>query len=227
MRSVLATSVIGLAITLAAAGAGERPSFAYINLQPKANQKLDEGFHGADGNDLAELPRGEQTLAKVKFKIGDALIQFGSTTLKDKPARVEGIAVDRKLVRLHFLHATGFGGSPPDDPNHVKDDTLIGAYVVNYDDKTTARIRIVYGKDVRDWWDWDRSKETTRAKLAWEGSNEYAKKFKVRLLLYRGTWDNPHPDKRVVSIDYTSTNDNPAAPFCIAITAEIKDGGAK
>ena len=49
-----------------------------------------------------------------------------------------------------------------------------------------------------------------------------AKKAGARLYLYRGTWQNPHPDKRVVSIDYHSANDTAAAPFCVAITAESK-----
>jgi hypothetical protein len=223
MRIMLTAIVLGGVIGLAGAGSDKKPSFTYIDLQPKANQKLNEPFHsGTEGNDLSELPRGEQTLAKVKFKIGDAVVQLGSTQVKDKPAKVEGIVVDRKLVRLHMLHATGYGGAPEDNATHVKDDTPIGAYIVHYDDKATARIPIVYGKDVRDWWDWDKSKETPRAKLAWEGTNALASQSKIHLLLYRGTWDNPHPNKRVTSIDYESTNDTPAAPFCIAITAEGK-----
>jgi beta-galactosidase len=215
---------VAFALTLGGttAAAGDKTSFTYVDLQPKANQKLDQPFHGAEGNDLAELPKGEQTLAKVKFKIGPGLIQLGSTILKDNPAKVEGIAVDRKLIRLHFLHATGYGGAGPDEPTHVKDDTVIGHYIVHYDDKTMAKVPIVYGKDVRDWWDHDKSKETPRSRLAWEGSNEYAKKFKVRILLYRTPWDNPHPGKRVTTIDYISSNDTPAAPFCVAITAEGK-----
>ena len=222
MRHLLATVAFGLILGATAATAGDKATFSYVDLQPKANQKLDQGFHGAEGNDLADLPKGEQTLAKVKFKIGPGLIQLGSTVLKDNPAKVEGIVVDRKLVRLHFLHATGFGGVGPDDPNHVKDDTVIGHYIVRYDDKTEAKIPIVYGKDVRDWWDHDRTKETPRSRIAWEGSNENAKKYNIKILLYRTPWENPHPDKRVTTIDYLSSNDTAAAPFCVAITAESK-----
>ena len=37
------------------------------------------------------------------------------------------------------------------------------------------------------------------------------------------TWDNPKPDKKIASIDFSSKKDEtPAAPFCIAITAEVK-----
>jgi beta-galactosidase len=223
MRLLLAAMVISAAVGLAAAGAGDQPKVTYIDLQSKANQKLDEPFHGdLEGNDLAELPRGEQTFAKVKFKIGASLIQLGSTAVKDKPVKVEGIAVGRKVTRLYFLHATGYGNAPADEANYVKDDTEIGHYIINFEDKTTAKIKIVYGKDVRDWWDTSRDKETPRARLAWEGTNAAAKQANARLYLYRGTWENPHPDKRVVSIDYHSANDTAAAPFCVAITAESK-----
>jgi hypothetical protein len=223
MRLLLATMVISAAVGLAAAGAGDQPTVSYIDLQSKANQKLDEPFHGdLEGNDLAELPRGEQTFAKAKFKIGASLIQLGSTVVKDKPAKVEGIAVDRKLKRLYFLHATGYGNAPAAEASHVKDDTEIGHYLIHFEDKTTTKVPIVYGKDVRDWWDTSRDKETPRARLAWEGTSEAAKRANARLYLYRGTWENPHPDKRVVSIDYHSANDTAAAPFCVAITAESK-----
>jgi hypothetical protein len=37
------------------------------------------------------------------------------------------------------------------------------------------------------------------------------------------TWDNPHPDKKIVTIDFGSKKEETvAAPFCIAITAEAK-----
>ncbi len=59
MRTALAIAALGTVFGLARAGSDGKPSFTYIDLQPKANQKLDDGFHGAEGNDLSELPRGE------------------------------------------------------------------------------------------------------------------------------------------------------------------------
>jgi hypothetical protein len=35
------------------------------------------------------------------------------------------------------------------------------------------------------------------------------------------TWKNPKPDKKVVSIDYIGRKEEtPAAPFCVAMTAD-------
>jgi hypothetical protein len=41
--------------------------------------------------------------------------------------------------------------------------------------------------------------------------------------LFLTTWENPNPKKKVVSLDYVATvPEGPAAPFCVAITAEDK-----
>jgi len=33
-------------------------------------------------------------------------------------------------------------------------------------------------------------------------------------------WENPHPDKKVTTVDYISNMKTRNAPFCVAITAE-------
>jgi hypothetical protein len=214
MRRVLLATGIGFALAALSAQAADS-QVTFIDLQPKANQKLKENLHSDDnpGNNLAALPAGEQTLAGVKFKIGDGLIQLGSQILTGKPTKVEGIVVDRPVANLHILHATGYS---------TEDDTEIGSYTIHYADKTKETIPIVYGKDVRDWWFGDAAPDVTRGKVAWMGDNEAAKGLGSRVRLYLTTWKNPHPDKKVVSIDYASKNDAQAAPFCVAITAEGK-----
>jgi hypothetical protein len=59
----------------------------------------------------------------------------------------------------------------------------------------------------------------TRGKVAWTGVNEASLKQNKNLRLYLTTWENPKPDKKVVSIDYVSKKTN-AGPFCIAMTLE-------
>ena len=54
----------------------------------------------------------------------------------------------------------------------------------------------------------------------WTGGNPAAKQYNVELRLYLAVWKNPHPDKKVIDIDYVSTNTTAAAPFCVAMTAE-------
>jgi hypothetical protein len=211
MSPLLASAVFVLLPLVAAEPAAEK-SVTYVDLQPKANQKLKEPFHGStDGNDLAELKEGKQTLEGLKFNIGKSLIQLANDNLKDQlPEKVEGIKVEAKFAKLHILQATG---------HSVEDDTVIAKYVLHYADKSEETIEVVYGKDVRDWWRGGDVKEPTRGKVAWKGSNESAKSNGASIWLFSFTWKNPKPDKKVVSIDYVSTLTG-AAPFVVAMTLE-------
>ena len=173
-----------------------------IDLGPHVNQKLNERFHNyREGNDLATLPTGRQNFAGIAFTVGGGVVQVGG----EKPAKVAGIKVDAKAVKLHFLHAGGFCGSVPLN-------TPIGKYVVHYDDKSTEEIEIVYGKDVVDWWVQPGVSDPTRSKVAWEGQNAFS-----AIKLFLTTWENPNPEKRIVTLDYVATE---GTPFCVAISAE-------
>jgi hypothetical protein len=197
-------------------------NMTFIDLQPKANQKLTENFHndGFAGNNLAQLPKGENVFDDVKYKIEDKLVQLGCKYVENKPDKVEGIKVGKTFANLYILHATGFGAfGKPGDPLYINDGTAIGHYTVKYDDNTEEIIPIVYGEDVRDWFNHDESKPVSRGKVVWEGENEFARQFGAKLRLYRTEWKNPKPDKKVVTIDYQRDGDSVAAPFCIAMTA--------
>jgi hypothetical protein len=76
---------------------------------------------------------------------------------------------------------------------------------------------------VVDWWAYPDQKAPTRSKVGWEGENEAAKGFEAKIKLYLTTWENPHPDKKVLRIDYVATMpDQDAAPFCVAMSVEEK-----
>ena len=214
------------ALNVALASGEESKKTAYLDLEGKTTHKLVDNF-GADGRpgNFLTVPTGEQSFAGLKFRIGEGVIQLGSTVLQDKPEKVEGIQVDEKVSKLHILHATGYGGGPnvPGTPWHVTDGTIIGEYKIIYEDKSAEHIQIVFGEDVRDWWFRDDEKETSRSKVAWKGDNEQAKVNGCRLRLYLTTWDNPTPDRKIVSIDYIGKKeDTVAAPFCVAISLEEK-----
>jgi hypothetical protein len=228
MARLLPLSAAVWALAFAPAPPGQ---FHFVDLKPHANQKLTDSFgSGGDGNDLSELRKGERTLAGVNFKIGESVIQLDSRLLQQRrPTKVEGIRVGKTCAKLHILHSTEFGngstvGQPgkEGDPLFVADGTTIAEYKVNYDDGTSEKIPVVYGQDVRDWWFTMRSKGVTRGKVAWTGDNELAKTAESRIRLYLTTWENPHPAKKVESIDFMKIGDTAAAPFCVAITLEAK-----
>jgi hypothetical protein len=214
-RLLFHLAVLAFVGVLTAAPAPTKPAFSPVDLKGHVNQKLKDPFHGdtRSGNNLACLPTGKHTFAGVPFTIGDGVVQLGSARVRG-PAKVENIKVGRTVSKLHLLHSCGCGGADPVG-------TVIGRYIVSFDDKTKEEIPIAYGKDVVDWWVMPGQKDATASKVGWEGQNEAAKPHKAKIKLSLTTWQNPHPGKRVVAIDFVAaTPKRQAAPFCVAITAE-------
>jgi hypothetical protein len=96
----------------------------------------------------------------------------------------------------------------------------IGHYLVRYADGSTQEVPIVYGEDVRDWWDWDKSQKVTRGQVAWTGKTDNSGQYNITVRVYLTTWVNPKPGVKVETIDFVSGFETAASPFCIAITAE-------
>jgi hypothetical protein len=186
----------------------------FLDLQPKANWILTDARYSGEGNDFRELPQGEQMFAGVRFNVGRAAIQLGSPRVPIAPQAVTGIPVNGGVTRLYMLHGTQCG----DERFGVSDGMTIGQYTVHYEDGNEQEIPIVCGKDVRDWWDIVPG-GVTRGRVAWTGGNAKTRQSKNALRLYLCVWENPHPGKKAVSIDFVSKN-TPAAPFCVAVTAE-------
>jgi beta-galactosidase len=186
--------------------------FTCIDLKDKSNQKLKDQFHAKApaGNNLDCLTAGEQTLEGIRFKIGEGYIRLASSMLNDKADKVEGIKVDKRFNKLHILHATGW------DTN---DETIIGEYTITWEDDTTVTIPIVYGKDVLNWWT-TQDPANSRVKVAWSGENEASKRAGRKIYLYLTTWENPKPEKKVKTIDFSSTKETMCAPFCVGMTVE-------
>jgi hypothetical protein len=186
-----------------------------IDLNGYINVKLDDTFHSGDyeNYNLKSLGTGKQKLGGMEFDIA-GVMQLGSSRLDNKPEKIEGIKVGRTVKKLHFLHATGY---------QTEADTVVAKYVIRYADKTTAEAEVVYGRDVVDWWAYPDQQAPTKGKAIWEGENDASKGFNAKIKLYLMSWDNPKPDKEVATIDFIAPNlQQPAAPFCVAITAEEK-----
>jgi hypothetical protein len=188
----------------------------FIDLKDHINVKHKDNLHTDryPGNNLSSLPTGKQKFGDVEFNVGEGVMQLGSSLVEGKPASIEGIKVGRTFKKLHILQACGYS---------AEDDTVIGKYVIHYDDKTKAEIEIVYGRDVVDWWAYPDRKGPSRGKVAWEGTNDASKGFDAKIKLYLTTWENPNPRKKVVRIDFLATApDTGAAPFCVALSAVDK-----
>jgi hypothetical protein len=207
-----------------AASARADEKFSFVDLDSHMNHDLAENLTGVGStNSLAQLPTGEQTLGGVKFRVGPGMIQLGSRKVPAFPEKAEGIPVDHKFRKLHILQSTHYGRGKSGDGWHVDDGVQIGQYVVHYEDGSKQGIPIIYGEDVRDWYFNDGEPGPSRAKTVWKGDNEVATKIGSHLRVYLTTWTNPKPDKKVLTIDFTSDkSETLAAPFCISMSTEEK-----
>jgi hypothetical protein len=198
--------------------------FHFIDLQPRANVAIATGTRA--GNHLADLGTGRKVLGGVPFQIGDSYLHLGYGE-ESLPQRIEGIAIGTRVHRLHFLHSTertiAIADDVPVDEIRIRDGVELARYFVTYDDGSQEPIPVVHGEDIRDWWNWDGSKPTRRGREVWRGSNPAiaAEQPGLGVRLFLSTWDNPHPDKSIRSLDYVRTAEGAAQPFCVAITAEV------
>jgi hypothetical protein len=216
MRQFLAMvclcSLVAVAVTWADEKKADDAKFTCLDLQTMGNSRTEQQFSG-DENGEGKLAQGQQAFEGVKFKIGPKYIQLGSTQQPQGAAKVTGIKVSQNLIKLHILHATGWS---------TDEDTIIGEYIINWEDDTSVSIPIRYGKDLLDWWYDDSSSEPAEAKVAWKGANRESAGKGKKIRLYLVSWENPKPDKKVKTIDFVTTKETACAPFCVAITAEAK-----
>ncbi len=184
-----------------------------LDIQPLANEPLEKGPL-PNGEDLAELPLGVRKLAGMWYSVGPMMIHLRASLQARLPKSAEGIKVGGRFARLHFLHGTQY---------EVADGTTIGRYTVHYADGFSEEVPIVYGEDVSVWMTWQNGpRKTTMANLAWTGKNgrtELSPEAKV--YLFAMVWTNPHPDRAIEAIDFTSAVTD-CSPFLVAVTAEAR-----
>ena len=195
-----------------------------IDLSRQANWSRTQSTPDRVSNSLVGLALGPISLAGVEFDIAGRLIQLHGRGLPNQARAVHGIPVDRRVSKLYILQGAQFCG-----PEYgVPEGGLIAEYRLRFVDGDRATIPVAHGKDVRDWWavrpqspSMKQKSEgaVTRGQIAWAGLNPEVRRDKTYLRLYLCTWENPHPEKAVESIDFVALHES-AGPFCVAITVE-------
>ena len=185
-----------------------------IDLTAYYNAALTEAWHGKPKNDLASLPNGAQNFAGVEYD-ARGVIQLSSKSLTAKrfSARINGIKIQQKCARLHFLHSANFG-SPGNDGQPVC------SYILHYaSNHMQLEIPIMYGRDIYNWHTPVDEELPAELVVAWTGANQVSAAAHRKLHLYTTTWVNVAPGVEIESIDFVSAM-GVVAPFLIAITAE-------
>jgi len=138
-------------------------------------------------------------------------ISFQSSTGEQYPNKILDIPIKQSCQRLHFLHsAINCFGKPFG--------TEIGYYVVHQAGGGETRIPLAVGRELADWFTQAEERDT-KFEVAWLGDNETARALGRKARLFKTTWQNPHPDQSIDSLDFVAMQ-GAAAPFLVAITAE-------
>ena len=212
---------IALSLLLAAsAPAADTSTYTTVDLTRFINSSLDASvlYQGENHtNHLKDLPKGRADFKGVPFDVA-GIVQLDSAILytmgKKFPKKVEGIPVNQAIAKIYLLHGTAWR-------DHAG--RKLASLVLHYDDKTSAKLDIQYGVHVMDWWALPEPKGMAlmdeNSIIAWTGTNPQAAAANTTLRLYRTSFANPKPEKKVSSIDYLS-GASESAPFMLGLTLE-------
>jgi len=129
------------------------------------------------------------------------------------PDKVEGIKINSKTKKMHFLMGTVFSTDMAKGKTAAK-------FIMYYEDGTTNEFPIIAKEDVFDWWTPHRSpglmeQELGPEKVGWIGE-DFLQNGRGFCKPY---WENPAPEKLISHVDFVSGLID-ASPFLIAITIE-------
>jgi hypothetical protein len=163
------------------------------------------------GRPIALHPQGLTDIDGIPFDIR-GLVHLGA---KEFPIeftnRVDGIPINRKCLRIHFLHGAMF---------EAPDGSRIASFILDNGQGSALEIPLLYGKDVMTRW-FDPSQASGRdPKPAWVSSPDLVGPADYSLRLYRTTWQNPAPETPVKAVSFVS-HMTPSAPFLVAITLDV------
>lgn len=151
---------------------------------------LDQG-----DNDFRNIATGPRTLKGIPFDIIDPAANGDRSCLRVAgrarpyfPASVTGIPVKGTFDCLYFLHTAGFvsrkGGNA-------------GVYRMHYADGTAADFSIDADANIADWWTARDCPEAPLGLIVRSGLG-------ANVGAYIAAWENPNPEKEIVSFDFIS-----------------------
>jgi hypothetical protein len=191
------------------------PGFTPVDLSKQANMDLTgQGAPGvprwmaAEPDDhLGNLPTGRQTFAGVPFVVADPAAngRRGAIAVSRRPGFPERalVSIEAKAGSIYVLHSVGNAGN-------LK---VAGAITFQYEDGTDATQYVVQDRNVSGWWypslegSWPGGYGSPRnpplVELAWRGRSDVC----PNVGLYWYGLDNPHPDRTIRSVAFSSTLD--------------------
>ena len=139
---------------------------------------------------------------------------FAAPSRQTFPKKKQGVAVGALVSRASWLQGTVWVAQVGEN---------VGSLEWVYSDGSTATVAITYGVNTaRFWGDQEQVNSEKGFPLPiWSFHETPAETGQERWLrIYRQTWQNPEPKKKVDVLNFFSSPDSPASPFLIAVKIE-------
>lgn len=164
------------------------------------------------GGNMAPMLTGINTCDGTRFDARGCLFLASGKYYSDRvPDQMLGIPVALKGQRIRLLHGTFWGHDAPGTP--------IGKYVLHFADGTAIERPLVLGRDVLETKAEPPPPSSGNATVACDFKEQNSVTENDKVHLYVTTWDNPHPETEILSLDFISFRQT-EAPFLVAVTIE-------
>jgi len=167
------------------------------------------GWTDQGDNDIRHIPTGELVWQGVPLRIIDPTTNNGKSCVmlrgkgrEDLPDAVKGIRINGKAKALYFTHTAAW----------FYDRGVF--YVIHYEDGTVEKIELVGNVNLADWW---HPRDLPGAALGWKDGHPISG-GEVGVWMMR--WQNPHPNKKITTIDFAWLRKGRGIVALFAITAE-------
>lgn len=196
------------------------------------------GNMSGEGDDFREFPVGAQTLRGVDYLItpptaagNSVVLVAGKNNKLGGATEVKGVPVNAKAERLFFLHTSLWGTPGFLYRVYYKEDRA--KWIPGQPDPFVDVV-VKADENISEWvfaGEFDRqTRFISGATIAWVGGNARTRGMvdgDKALGLYQMTWDNPHPEKVIESIDILSPQtDGAGNALVFGITAAVRDTSA-
>ena len=171
---------------------------------------LDQNYNGESDRMKALIPKGLKEFASIPYRIQGVIRPGGSSN--ETGSFVETtLKVNDSFSNFYFLHG-------------VEGETdlgiVIAEFLIHYQDGGQMKIPVEYGVHVLSWkfWEYIPPRDSS-SKMVWVGQDSESKSNHSAFRLFHTPWRNPHPDRVVESIVY-STTQSECRPFVLAMTLD-------
>ena len=207
----------------------ETKRFKIIDISKYCNRERADCFDAGNMFDLSGLKNGRQSIAGIPMEINEKIIVLPSGSVKN-------IKIAEKASSILFLYAAYLDSSKEKafqkrirfkpEFQIVNKRSPIAYYIIKYADDSSEKVTMNYGFNVgalrpplhsRYTYDIRYVLRAAPENQDWPEVQECRDCSPGAPAVYQYEWINPHPDKKIISIDFFSM-DTEAVPALIALT---------